>query len=224
MLSFTSLGALDPMVGFLPNLREGSDYRVTSSGVAVALTQTTLSLFLQIQKSINTVANLVGMPGSITVDGKIGSATGTALKFVMSKLTIDLQRNLSPEARAGIPSAIAKDARNVAGTLSEAIALLGSGQAAPLVATAIPDRTASTVRMQLFPSPTSTLPTTALQPPSPSPVLPLVQPGVGPTSDDIRFVTTAPAPPSRISTPVVVAAAVAGVLAVGIGAVLIARR
>jgi hypothetical protein len=217
MLAVAELG-LDPMVGFLPNLRQGVDYRITSGGVAIGLNPTVASMFREIQTLTNQAANLFGMPGSITIDGKIGAVTGQAVKFTVGKLSDDLRGNLSPEARDGQPAGIAKDARNVIGTLKEAIALKGS---APIVGTPVaptPRFQLPTVKMQRASLATlvktAPLPTTA-------PLAPLVQVAPAPTA---QLVTTALPERRKMSTPVFLG--VLGLfLAAGLGAaVLVGRR
>lgn len=210
MLSIATLGASDPMLGLHPNLRLGTDYRMTSQGVAIAMTAPILAMFKGIQDATNRAANLFGMPGAITVDGKIGAATGAAVKFTVGKFTDDLRGNLSPGARDGIASAVAMDARNVLGTLLEAIE---RKSASPVAVTPI----SPTIRAQptvlptvLFTAPPPIPPATVSLRPSPSAAL-------------TTFVSTAPAK-SGLSTGAW-AAVIGAVLVAGIGtAVLVAKR
>jgi hypothetical protein len=198
MLS-VSLSAIDPSLGLKPDLREGVDYRMTSQGVAIAMTASVLEMFRQMQIAVNKAANLFGMPGAITIDGKIGSVTGNAIKFTVGKFTDDLRGNLSPGARDGITSAVAKDARNVLGTLLEAIERKSS---APIVATPLAPTIAP---KQPFVLPTVIVKADPL--PAPQPVL---QP--------------APATARPKLSALAWAGIGGGILLVGVGAVLIARR
>lgn len=211
-ISMDGFGAIDPMLGFMPNLREGSDYRMgtTRSGpVALALTAPVLAMFKSIQVSINQVGQLMGMPLSLTVDGKMGNATGSALKLVVNRLDPDLQRNLSPEAKAGQAAGVAKDARNVLGTLQEAAVRRDKAPALPVAAVApLPP---------VAPSPAPT----RLQLPDIKSNIPLVRPAITPVSQ--RFVSTADER-KKMSTGVFVGVLAAFLLAGGAAAVLVARR
>jgi hypothetical protein len=212
MLSISSFGELE-FLGLLPSLREGSDYRMTSQGVAIAMRPDILEMFMALQDATNRAANLFGMPGAITVDGKIGPTTGAAVKFTVGRFTDDLRENLTAEARDGIASAVAKDARNVLGTLLEAINRKSS---APIVATPI----APTIKPQPF-----VLPVVTVQATKPF-VLPtvIVQPSLKPsTAAQTALISTTPTKP-KLST-AAWAAVMGAFLVAGIGAaVLVAKR
>ena len=205
------------MLGLYPNLRLGVDYRVSTGGVAIALTAPILAMFKEIQQSTNRTANLFGIPGSIAVDGKLGGASGQAIRSVVSRLTQDLQRNLSPEARGGLPAGIAKDARNVLGTLSEAI----ERKTAAVPVALAPAATAPVFlpAVKLITEPVAVAPAAVPAPlvkvaPIPTPTVPA----------DVRFVSTLPEAQPRLPMPVFVAV-LGTFLAAGIAAaVLVARR
>lgn len=218
MLAASHLGAFDPMLGLYPNLILGSEYRVTRGGVAIAMTTPVLAMLREIQELTNLAANLFGIPGSITVDGKIGPVTGGAFKFVAGNLSDDLRRNISDLALGGNPAAVAKDARNVIGTLKVAIE---DRRAGALVATA----PAPVARL-----PAGFVPTTVkLTAPLPTRATALVvKTAPLPTRAALpvttRLVSTGLETRRRLSTPAFVAV-LAAFMAAGIGAaVLVARR
>lgn len=217
MLAASHLGAFDPMLGLYPNLILGSEYRVTRGGVAIAMTTPVLAMLREIQELTNLAANLFGIPGSITVDGKIGPVTGGAFKFVAGKLSDDLRRNISDLALGGNPAAVAKDARNVIGTLKVAIEDRRAGAlvaTAPPPAARLPAEFISTVKLTAPIPPTRTALVVKTAPIPTRAAIPV----------STRLVSTELEPRRRLSTPAFVAVMVA-FMAAGIGAaVLVARR